>query len=135
MSFRTQGPIRPAQTPEIVMEFILMGVLGLSLLVGTVEIEVTTSIPEMTLPNTGCFDGPGLNQSKFLLFATLMKNCDPPEFGWPVLAMERDPGSLLSLEMFSSWMLPPRVRFSIAPDFKFLNSPSGGLPVPAEGPH
>jgi hypothetical protein len=36
-----------------------------------------------------------------------MKNCEPPVFGAPVLAMEKVPGSLLILAACSSLMLPP----------------------------
>merc|ERR1719401_3166558 len=97
--------LKPIQM--ILMLFILMGTTGLSSLVLTLEILVTTSIPEVILPKTGCFDAPGENQSRFLLSATFMKNCEPPEFGSPQLAMERVPGALVSLEMFSSLMLPP----------------------------
>ena len=45
----------------------------------------------------------------------MRKNCEPPELAWPVLAIERVPGALLSFEMFSSSMLPPFMRFSVAP--------------------
>merc|ERR1719424_2222180 len=85
----------------------------------------------MHLPNTGCLDAPGENQSKLELLATLMKNCEPPVLADPVLAMDRVPGALVSLEMFSSWMLPPLDRRSVAPVLRFLNVPSGGPPVPA----
>merc|ERR1719401_3408801 len=102
---------KPVQT--ISMLFILMGTTGLSSLVLTLEILITTSIPEVILPKTGCFDEPGENQSRFLLSATFMKNWEPPEFGEPVLAMESVPGALLSLDMFSSLMLPPFDRLSL----------------------
>merc|ERR1719409_787336 len=108
-----------------------MGTTGLSLLVLTLEILVTTSMPRVILPKTGCFDAPGENQSRFLLSATLRKNCEPPEFGRPVLAMDNVPGALLSLEIFSSLMLPPLERRSVPPVFRFLKVPSGGPPVPA----
>ena len=60
-----------------------------------------------------------------------MKNCDPPELGWPVFAIESVPGLLLVRSMFSSLMLPPFERVSVAPVTRFLNVPSGGPPVPA----
>merc|ERR1712228_958068 len=117
--------------PEIVMLFITIGVLGLSSVVGTFEIFSAMSYPSVILPKTGCFDAPGLNQSRLRLSATFMKNCEPPEFGCPVLAIDSVPGWLLSLEMFSSLMLPPPKRFSVAPVLRFLNVPSSGPPVPA----
>ena len=44
---------------------ILIGVFGRSPdAVGAVSIFFTTSIPDVTLPNTGCFDSPGVNQSR-----------------------------------------------------------------------
>jgi hypothetical protein len=61
----------------------------------------------------------------------LRKNWEPPEFGEPVLAMESVPGALVSLEMFSSLMLPPFERLSLPPVFRFVKVPSGGPPVPA----
>merc|ERR1719247_348597 len=102
------------------MEFILIGVAGLSFTVLTLEIALTTSMPAVIFPNTGCLDSPGLNQSKKSLLATLRKNWEPPVLGDPVLAMDKVPGALLSREMFSSRMLPPPVLCSIAPVFKFL---------------
>merc|ERR1719272_2251614 len=87
----------------------------------------------MHFPNTGCLDAPGENQSKLALLATLMKNCEPPLLGRPVFAMDRVPDALVSLEIFSSWMLPPFERLSVLPVFKFLKVPSGGPPVPAPG--
>ena len=43
----------------------LTGVIGRSPApVGVVSIFFTTSMPSITLPNTGCFDGPGVNQSR-----------------------------------------------------------------------
>merc|ERR1719203_797732 len=117
----------------MVMEFILTGTTGLSRTVLTLEMAFATSMPSMTLPKTGCFDGPGENQSRLALLATLMKNWEPPELGRPVLAIDSVPGTLLSLEMFSSWMLPPLVRVSVSPVLRFLKVPSGGPPVPARG--
>ena len=43
-------------------EIILMGVMGLSLRVGTLEIFSTMSYPSTTLPKTGCAEG--LDRSK-----------------------------------------------------------------------
>ena len=63
--------------------------------------------------------------------ALFMKNCEPPELGEPVLAIERVPGSLLSLAANSSLMLPPLLRVQVSPVFRFLYVPSGGPPVPA----
>merc|ERR550532_90524 len=108
-----------------------IGYTGLSFEVLTFEIAITTSMPEVTLPKTGCLDCPGENQSRLELLATLMKNCEPPEFGRPVFAIESVPGALVSLDMFSSLMLPPFERRSVFPVFKFLNVPSSGPPVPA----
>ena len=65
------------------------------------------------------------------LWATLMKNCEPPELGRPVLAIESEPGTFESREIFSSWMLPPPLRDSLAPVARLTNDPSGGPPVPA----
>ena len=46
--------------PSIVTLFILTGVRGRSpCAVGVVSIFFTTSMPDVILPNTGCFDGPG----------------------------------------------------------------------------
>jgi hypothetical protein len=89
-----------------------------------VEILLITSMPETILPNTGCLAGepvnrgttkerqseklnetqkrktihifslPGSQKSKEELCLVFIKNCDPPELGAPVLAMERVPGSL-----------------------------------------
>jgi hypothetical protein len=42
--------------------------------VGVVSIFFTTSCPDVTLPNTGCRDSPGENQSRKLLCTVLMKN-------------------------------------------------------------
>jgi hypothetical protein len=65
------------------------------------------------------------------LFATLMKNCEPPEFGRPVLAIERVPGVLEVRSMFSSLMLPPASREYFAPEVgcAYVVLP-GGPPVP-----
>ena len=54
---RTRMPRAYSVTVTLI---ILTGVLGRSLpSVGVVSIFFTTSMPEVTLPNTGCFDGPG----------------------------------------------------------------------------
>ena len=42
----------------IVMLFIFTGVIGRSFLVGVLLIALTTSMPLVTLPNTGCLDRP-----------------------------------------------------------------------------
>jgi len=101
----------------MVTEFMTTGVLGLSLpSVETPEIFKTTSMPEVTLPKTGCWLGVDLSyQSRKLLWTVFTKNCEPPEFGWPVLAMERVPGSFESLAVNSSGMLPPRSRVMVSP--------------------
>ena len=55
--------------------------------VGALLMASTTSIPFTIFPNTGCAEGVcGLNQSRKSLCTVLMKNCEPPLFGWPVLA-------------------------------------------------
>lgn len=42
-----------------------MGVSGRSWApVFAVSIALTTSMPPVILPNTGCFEGPGVNQSR-----------------------------------------------------------------------
>ena len=88
-------------------------------------------------PKTGCFDSPcaqhaesqrrgvggdrvvtrrvmnaggchtGENQSRKSLCTVFMKNCEPPELGCPVLAIESVPGLFESLAVYSSLMLPP----------------------------
>ena len=63
-----------AHTPDTVMLFILIGVLGQSLLVGTLEMATQISYPSTTLPKTGCLDEPPLNQSRLALSATFKKN-------------------------------------------------------------
>jgi len=48
-----------------VTRFIFTGVTGRSpLSVGVFSILLSTSIPSMTRPNTGCLEGPGVNQSR-----------------------------------------------------------------------
>ena len=110
-----------------------MGVNGLSFRACTFEMAVTTSIPELTLPNTGCLDAPGENQSRKSLFATFRKNCDPPEFGAPRICHAQRAGRLESFDTNSSMMLPPFLRVSSAPVARFTKVPSGGPPVPARG--
>src|SRR5690606_30554117 len=85
--------------------------------VGVFSILVTMSMPDVTLPNTGCFEGPGVNQSRYELLTVLRKNWQLPLLGRPVFAIESVPGSLLSLAFSgcSSSM-----------------QPSGPLPVPAD---
>ena len=83
----------------------------MSLLVRTREMARTTSRPAVTRPKTGCREEPPENQSRFELWATLMKNCEPPESGAPVFAIDRLYGTLESREMFSSLLLPPVERF------------------------
>ena len=72
------------------------------------------------LPKTGCFESPGENQSRKSLCTVFMKNCEPPELGWPVLAIESVPGSLENLAANSSLMLPPFERVHVSPVFRFL---------------
>ena len=86
--------------------------------VRVVSMDLITSIPPMTFPNTGCLDGPGENQSRYALLTVLMKNYELPLLGRPVLAIERVPGSFESFALSgcSSSM-----------------QPSGPLPVPARG--
>ena len=57
----------------MVTDFIMMGVTGLSFRVCTSEIFTTVSKDAWSLiaPNTGCFDCPPVNQSRFALSATL----------------------------------------------------------------
>mmetsp|Transcript_38075 Transcript_38075/g.104796 ORF Transcript_38075/g.104796 Transcript_38075/m.104796 type:complete len:114 (-) Transcript_38075:475-816(-) len=50
--------------PVIVTLIILTGVSGLSFMVGTWEILVKVSMPDLIMPKTGCFESPGVNQSR-----------------------------------------------------------------------
>jgi len=59
------------------------------------------------------------------------KNWEPPLLGWPVLAMDRVPGSLLSLTANSSGMLPPPSRLMVLPSGVVKEVPPLGPPVPA----
>jgi hypothetical protein len=120
-----------AGTFEMTTESIRMGALGLSSLVGTLEMATHSSSPDVILPNTGWRLAPSLNQSRPSLSLTLMKNCEPPESGAPVLAIDSVPSSLESSLVNSSLMLPPLKRLSVAPDARLVKAPSGGLPVPA----
>lgn len=45
----------------------------------------------------------------------LMKNCDPPLLGRPVLAMDKVPGKFDVLSMSSSGILPPASRSMVFP--------------------
>ena len=72
------------------------------------------------------------NQSRKELCTVLTKNWDPPLLGWPVLAMERVPGSLEVLSMSSSGMLPPASRVMVLPSHS-NDEPPLGPPVPARG--
>merc|ERR1719446_1931630 len=110
---------RTSQTPETVMLFILIGVMGQSSFVGTLEIAITTSKPLMICPKTGCLELPPENQSRRGLSFTFKKNCDPPEFGAPVFAIDNDPVTLESFDMNSSLILPPLTLFSMLPVTKF----------------
>ena len=100
-------------------------------MVSVFPILFTTSMPLVTLPNTGCCDGvwPS-NQSRNELCTVLMKNCEPPLLGWPVLAMERVPGRFEVLSMSSSGMLPAS-RLMVFWHSK--EEPPWGPPVPARG--
>src|SRR6476469_2026477 len=79
--------------------FILTGVFGRSFGPrGVFEIASTTSIPAITLPNTGCLEFPGENQSRNALWTVLMKNWLLPVFG-PAFAIDKVPRSF---EIFAS---------------------------------
>src|SRR3954463_14850136 len=100
---------RATQAPLTGILFILIGVLGRSpALRGAFEILSTMSIPSFTWPNTGCFDGPGENQSRYGLSTTLMKNWQLPLFGRPVLAIDSVPRAFVILASggCSSWSGP-----------------------------
>ena len=114
-------------------DFIWIGWIGQSSLVLTIEIftMMSNEALSMALPKTGCLDAPGENQSRKPLCTVFMKNCEPPELGRPVFAMLRVPGSFEILAAYSSLMLPPLERLSMAPVTRFLKVPSSGPPVPA----
>ena len=58
-----------------VILFMRTGVRGRSSpSVGVVSIFFSTSIPDVTFPNTGCLESPGENQSRNELWTVLMKN-------------------------------------------------------------
>ena len=63
----------------------------------------------------------------------LRKNCEPPEFGAPVLAIEIVPTSFDSSPTSSSGMLPPPSRFTFEPSGSENSVLPGGPPVPAIG--
>ena len=69
------------------------------------------------MPNTGCFDCPGENQSRYGLSTVLMKNWQLPLLG-PVFAIDSVPRSL---EIFASGRCSSSMR------------PNGLSPVPARG--
>ena len=60
----------------MVIEFTMTPFFGQSFgCVSTADIFITTFIPSVTLPNTGCADGEDLsNQSRKSLWTVLMKN-------------------------------------------------------------
>mmetsp|Transcript_4246 Transcript_4246/g.13303 ORF Transcript_4246/g.13303 Transcript_4246/m.13303 type:complete len:200 (+) Transcript_4246:298-897(+) len=120
---------------SMVTFFILIGSTGLSSTSRVLTFEMATAMAKDCLstiaPKTGCFEDPPENQSRLALCATLRKNCEPPEFFWPVLAIESVPGMFEVLSVCSSLMLPPLNRFSCPPVFKLTNEvPSAGPPVP-----
>merc|ERR1719447_2449421 len=99
-----------------VTDFTCTGVVGLSSLVGTFDIFSTISYPLTIFPKTGCCDSVDLsNQSRKLLFATLIKNCDPPLLGAPVLAILNVPGSFEICCKNSSGMQPSLSRVTVLP--------------------
>ena len=63
----------------------------------------------------------------------LRKNCEPPEFGAPVLAMEMVPTSFEISPTSSSGMLPPPSRWMTLPSGRVYCVLPGGPPVPAIG--
>lgn len=91
----------------------------------------------LTLAKTGCALSVLLsNQSKKELWLTLMKNWDPPDWGLPVLAMERVPGALVMRWWsfpISSGMHPPALRLYMFPSHPLKAPPASGPPVPALG--
>src|SRR3954469_19213952 len=114
----TATPPRRAYDSETEILTILTGVFGRSPASrGVFEILSTTSIPSITLPKTGCLDGPAENQSRYGLSATLMKNWQLPLWG-PLLAIESVPREfeILALAGCSSGIVP-----------------LGASPVPARG--
>src|SRR4029078_5562488 len=114
-----RAPIGDDQPSLTVILFILTGVMGRSpgLLRGTFEIASTTSMPAMTLPNTGSLEFPGQNTSRKSLCTVLMKNWLLPVFG-PAFAIDSVPRSLEILGFGGC---------------SSLMRPSGLSPVPARG--
>src|SRR5690606_31009 len=102
---------------SILIEFIRSGFEVLPCRLPKLSSFLSTSMPSITRPNTGCCDGVLLShQSRNELCAVLMKNWLPPLLGRPVLAIDSVPGSLenFASSRNSSGMLP-----------------LGGPPVPA----
>jgi hypothetical protein len=91
---------RTNYNPSIVIVFIMIGTTGLSCWVSVVLIAFTISMPSVTTPKTGCWEGVLLlNQSRKPFCAVLMKNWLPPESGWPVFAMLSVP---ISFDVFDA---------------------------------
>ena len=63
----------------------------------------------------------------------LMKIWEPPELGWPVLAMLIVPGLFEISASNSSGMLPPPLRVTVVPSGSVKDVPGSGPPVPARG--
>ena len=103
--------------------------------VRALPIFITTSMPLVTFPNTGCCEGDRSSRqwSRKSLCTVLTKNCDPPLLGWPVLAMDKVPGSFEVLSISSSGMFPPASRVIFLPDPSRTSNtvPPSGPPVPA----
>lgn len=71
---------------------------------------------------------------KKLLWATLIKNCEPPDSGLPVLAMDKVPGALVIFwwgSPTSSGMFPPALRVYVFPSQLWKEVLASGPPVPA----
>src|SRR5690606_21211170 len=80
---------------SILIEFIRSGFEVLPCRLPKLSSFLSTSMPSITRPNTGCCDGVLLShQSRNELCAVLMKNWLPPLLGRPVLAIDSVPGSL-----------------------------------------
>ncbi len=61
----THAPVSTQVASWTVTLIILIGSTGRSLpSVGAASIFLSTSIPEINFANTGCFEGPGVNQSR-----------------------------------------------------------------------
>ena len=78
-----------SQIPRISIELALMI---------TSEMAAATSQSRAPLPKTGCINSPGLNPSKFLLSATLLRDCEPHALALPMLAMDGPPDVGISLK-------------------------------------